>query len=138
MSYSTRFFITSTLISSFFIASLFLVFSDQAYRKLYFFIWTPVFVIAIISNIILLPLVTKLYSMSGTSCGIGSAFVLGALLTHGILFIISRRLPDLDEISLYYGLFGGAAGLISFASYLAVLRFTKIRGNKSNVLPQDS
>lgn len=135
---SMRFLIPSTLISSFFIASLFLVFSDLADRKLYLFIWTPVFVIAIISNTILLPLVKKLYSMSGIYCGIGSAFVLGALLAHGILFIISRRLPDLDEISLYYCLFGGAAGLISFSSYLAVLRFTKIRGNKANVQPQDS
>lgn len=102
------------LISSFFIASIFVLISNKDFKNLYLNIWVIVFLLSLLLVATFLPLIEFINGKLEFYWVFCCAFLVGGVVALLSIYSVFGFLPSWNILTAYYFIFGGGAGVISF------------------------
>ncbi|MFY3384236.1 hypothetical protein [Paracidovorax sp. MALMAid1276] len=108
------------IISSIFVSLGFVVLFDDDFWSLFFYVWPIVFICAAVLTILLLPPVIFLSDFLEVPWLLCCAFMIGGTATLVVVFLFFHFVPAWNVITIYYFIFGGISGVVSYGTNLIV------------------
>ncbi|WP_152969548.1 hypothetical protein [Paracidovorax avenae] len=110
-------YISTSLLSSFFVACIFTLLSDSGFRGVYWFIFGLTFVISLPLNLLFLFFAIRIHENFRGVFALVFVFFMGFASAHAVIYLFLQRIPEINEISWFYGFFGAGAGVMSMVIY---------------------
>ncbi|WP_152034040.1 hypothetical protein [Paracidovorax avenae] len=120
-------YISTSLLSSLFVACTFTLFSDGGFRGVYWFIFGLTFFISLPLNLLFLFFAIKINMKFGGAFAFVFVFFMGFASVSAVIYFLLQRIPGMDVISLFYGFFGAGAGVVSMVLYWVLDGFFRRR-----------
>ncbi len=120
-------YISTSLLSSLFVACTFTLFSDSGFRGVYWFIFGLTFVISLPLNLLFLFFAIEINMKFGGAFALVFVFFMGFASVSAVIYFLLQRIPGVDVISLSYGFFGAGAGVVSMVLYWVLDGFFRRR-----------
>ncbi len=110
-------YISTSLLSSLFAACIFTLLSDSGFRGIYWFIFGLTFVISLPLNLLFLFFAIKIHENFRGFFALVFVFFMGFASGSAVIYLFLQGIPEINVISLIYGLFGAGVGVMSMVLY---------------------